>query len=50
MGLLGWSLGGCVSISRESIAPAPTQYEQAHVVGFKDIRFWGDEIPRILTK
>jgi Predicted esterase of the alpha-beta hydrolase superfamily len=50
MGLLGWPLGGCVSISREFVAPAPTQYEQAQVVGFKDIRFWGDEIPPYLDK
>ena len=42
-------LTGCITLTREPDAPAPDNYEQAEIPGFRHIRFWGDREPPNLS-
>ncbi len=39
------SVAGCSTVGRLHPAPAKASYHKAHILGFKRIRSWGDELP-----
>lgn len=44
------TVSACATSPRQHPAPDKDKYAQAEVVGFSDIRFWGDRPPKYLNK